>query len=117
MKNRSFPVGLVVTLTLLWIGTLATTVGGWVAMRQIFNEAPPSSNRPAVSSTQADPNVSTSSSSTPAPTDGHRLVWSPDAFWRFVVKAGSASLGAILFLLLAVGAGFLWQEKVESTNE
>lgn len=121
MKTNAFPVGLVVTLALLWIGALGAIVGGWVTMRQLFSEPAPQAVTRSVSSPDA---TRSTAADTPAPSaaataanDPHRLVWSPEAFWRFAMKAGSAALGALLYLLLAVGAGFLMQEKVESSNE
>lgn len=121
MKNNPFPVGLVATLTLLWIGALGAIAGGWVTMRQIVAEPPAHSITTRTTSPDAAASSTSSTSaqgpSSPATGDLHRLVWTPEAFWRFVMKGGSAALGALLYLLLAVGAGFLWQEKVESSNE
>ena len=125
MNKKPFPVGLVLTLVVLWIGAVAAAGGGWVALRQYFAEHVPqasaaSSDRASASDSAREGSASSSSRVSDAPTASRtavRMVWSPDAFWRFLIKAGSASLGAVLFLLIAVGAGFLLQEKVESINE
>lgn len=121
MKKNPFPVGLVVTLTLLWIGALGAIVGGWVSMRQMLAEPATQAVSRTAASTDATASRTTGPPTQPAATAAanppRRLVWSPEAFWRFAVKAGSAALGALLFLLLAVGAGFLLQEQVESSNE
>lgn len=125
MNRKPFPVGLVLTLVVLWIGTVAAAAGGWVVMRQYLAEqsahagaaAPGRPSGSASSNGGSAPSSSPASAQTAASGSTVRLVWSPEAFWRFLIKAGSASLGAVLFLLIAVGAGFLLQEKVESVNE
>lgn len=107
MSKKPFPTGIVVTLVILWIGTLAAVAAGWYVMRQ---DTESRSDRPALKKAASK---ATSSGSARLPA----LTWRPEATRRFAIEVGGASLGAVLFLLLAVGAGFLMQEKIESLNE
>jgi hypothetical protein len=120
MTRRPFPIGLVVTLVLLWLGFVGAIAWGWWSLRSVPLPSSPSSGagiatpRPAAA---GEPGSEVASRPTPPKEAASGLVWSQDGLWRFMLKAGGAALVAILFLLIAVGIGLLVQEKAESVDE
>ncbi len=120
MNSQRFPVGIVVTLGILWLGLVGVTVWGWYAVSSARVSLQQGVTA-GVSDTSSSPGPgggdATGSPPSSALARPHTLVWTQDGLWRFVYHAGGAALVDVLFLFLAIGAGISVQDKSERVQE